>query len=105
MKPVTTNSQPAYDHAPTQLPQRAHGIPVGPTADDELDEDRREPDERDERQIGDQKRRSAVLAGDEGEPPDVPQSDCAADRGEDEPRPRCPCLACHFVCRIETPDP
>jgi len=50
-----------------------------------LDEDRREPDERDERQIGDQKRRSAVLAGDEGEPPDVPQSDCAADRGEDEP--------------------
>jgi signal transduction histidine kinase len=85
--------------------ERVHGVRFGVPPDDELREQCGEPDQTDGSEVDDQEGGTAVVRGLERELPDVPEADCASDRGEDESRATAPRLALTHACLRTLPLP
>jgi hypothetical protein len=79
------------------LLERARRGALGLVPEAELEHEQGDADGEERDEVGDQERAPAELEADVGEPPDVPQPDRGADRGQDEGDAGIPLVASHAV--------
>ena len=81
------------------LAKRAHGAGSHGTPKRHLANHAREPKQRHEDEVRDEKRRTAELSDAVGEEPDIGHADSASHAGKDEARARCPGIALASLLR------